>query len=56
MNIFSKVTDGFIQSFGITAPSESQRKTATIFISTLLLGILAAFLGAATFLILHFVR
>jgi len=56
MNIFSKIADGFIQAFGITAPSPAQHKTATIFISVLLLGILAIFLAAAGFLILRFVR
>jgi len=56
MNIFGRITDGFVQAFGITAPSPAQRKTATIFICTLVFGILACFLAAATFLILRFTR
>ena len=56
MSIFSKVADGFIQAFGITAPSPAQRKTATIFISVLVLGIVLCFLAAAGFLAMHFLR
>jgi hypothetical protein len=56
MSIFNRISDGFVQAFGITAPAPGQRRTATIFISALLLGILLCFLGAAAFLILHFAR
>jgi hypothetical protein len=56
MNIFSKIADGFVQAFGITAPTESQRRTATLFISALLFGILAAFLCSAAFLAWRFLR
>ncbi len=56
MNIFSKIADGFIQAFGITAPSPAQHKTATIFISLLLFVIVVIFLTAAGFLILRFAR
>lgn len=56
MGLLNKIADGFIQAFGITAPSSAQHRTATIFISVLLLGILLAFLLAAGFLILRFVR
>jgi len=56
MGIFSRMTDAFIQSFGITAPSPSQRRTATIFISVLVLGLIAVFLAAAGFLMWHFLH
>ena len=56
MSIFSKIAEGFIQAFGITAPSPAQRKTATIFICVLVLGIVACFLAAAGFLAWHFLR
>jgi hypothetical protein len=56
MSIFSTIADGFVQAFGITAPAPGQRKKATLFICTLVLGILLCFLGAAAFLILHFAR
>jgi hypothetical protein len=56
MSIFSRITDGFVQAFGITAPQPGQRRTATIFISALVFGILLAFLALAGFLILHFTR
>jgi len=56
MGIFSRLTDAFIQSFGITAPSPSQRKTTTIFISVLICGLIFVFLAAAVFLMLHFLR
>ncbi len=56
MGIFSRLTDAFIQSFGITAPSPSQRKTATIFISVLVCGLILVFLTAAALLMVHFLR
>jgi len=56
MGFFTRLADGFIQAFGITAPAPAQRRTATIFICALLLGILAVFLAAAGFLIYRFVR
>jgi len=56
MNIFSKIAEGFIQAFGITAPSPAQRKTATLFICVLVLGIVTCFLGVAGFLAMHFLR
>jgi hypothetical protein len=56
MSIFSKIADGFVQAFGITAPRPGERRTATLFISTLIFGVLLAFLTLAGFLILHFTR
>jgi len=56
MSLFNRISDGFIQAFGITAPAPSQRKAATIFISVLLLGILLCFVSAAAFLIFRFAR
>jgi hypothetical protein len=56
MSIFSRIADGFVQAFGITAPQPGQHRTAAIFICALLLGILLCFLGAAAFFILHFAR
>jgi hypothetical protein len=56
MGIFSRMTDPFIQAFGITAPSPSQRKNATIFISVLVCGLILAFLAAGALLMVHFLR
>ncbi|MDR3735089.1 MAG: hypothetical protein P4L10_06060 [Acidobacteriaceae bacterium] len=56
MGIFSRLSDAFIQAFGITAPSPAQRKNATIFISVLVCGLIAVFLMAAALLIMHFLR
>jgi hypothetical protein len=56
MSLPERIADGFIQAFGITAPAPAQRRIATIFICTLLLGILLCFFAAATFLILRFVH
>jgi hypothetical protein len=56
MNFFSKIADGFVQAFGITAPTPENHRVTTIFICTLLGGVLLFFFFVAGFLILHILR
>ena len=52
MNFLNKIANGFVMAFGITQPTPSQQKTATVFIAVLLVGVVC-FLIVMALLLLH---
>ena len=52
MNFLNKIANGFIMAFGITQPTPSQQKTATLFIAVLLAGVVG-FLIVMGLVLLH---
>ena len=52
MNFLDRIAHGFIMAFGITQPTPSQQKTATLFIAALLAGVVGILIVMAL-LLLH---
>ncbi len=54
MSFLDKITQAFTMGFGITQPTRAQQRRAGIFIISLLLTILAVFVGLGFFLMHNF--
>ena len=54
MGLFGKLTDGIIQTVGITAPTPAERRRTAILLGALVLAIVLAFAAGAVALMEHF--